>query len=110
MINFIQLNQNITKWDSNIITNDVWENIIKLLIEEKCVKLILDYINKISIQYNMDKKNILKGFLNYIIRNKSEIVNNNFLDITEVIMHSNDSNIDRTLKYFISSMKTIYTN
>ena len=110
MINFIQLNQNITKWDSNIITNDVWEIIIKLLIEEKCVKLILDYINKISIQYNMDKKNILKGFLNYIIRNKSEIVNNNFLDITEVIMHSNDSNIDRTLKYFISSMKTIYTN
>jgi replication factor C subunit 3/5 len=67
MINFIQLNQNANDWDMDIITNEIWEQMYMKLKNEKGVETtetISRYIHTISIQYNMDKKNINeKNFL-----------------------------------------------
>lgn len=119
MINFIQLNQNLTSWESNIITDKIWETIHGLLYKKKPTKkttkndnlekTVLEYIHEISIQYNTDKKNIIKNYFNYIIRNKKEFVTPALLNIIEGIMHSNDSNIDHILKYFIHAISTLYT-
>jgi replication factor C subunit 3/5 len=103
IINFIQLHQNIKIWDTNIITDEIWEKIYGLLASNSPHKKIIEYINEVSIQYNMDKKNILKNYFNYIIRKKKNMITHDFLTAVEVIMHSNDSNIEYVMNYFISS-------
>ena len=108
MINFMQLNQNIIDWNSTIITNDIWENIHQLLLNAKPSLEIIEYINSISSHHNIDKKSIIKSYLNYIIRNKKEYIKPEFLNITEVLMHSNDSNNDNILQYFIISITGFY--
>ena len=100
MINFIQLNQNITVWEDNIITDVVWEDLYQFLHHESN----LDWrtkINRISTQYNIDKKNILKNYFNFIIRKKPEAVTEKMLTVAETVMHSNDSNLHHILEYFV---------
>jgi replication factor C subunit 3/5 len=111
MINFIQLNQNITIWEDNIITDEIWENMHKFLcVNPENKDDWFKKINELSIQFNMDKKNILKTYFNYIIRKKTDIVSNDLLIIIEMIIHSNDSNIYHILQYFISHMRdNLYT-
>jgi len=159
MINFLQLNQNITIWEENIVTDEVWENIhvflhspphlakLKVLqnLQNKqeneqiwsevlgeahrrpsttkfggsfatgrrpsvstlqplcgCLgELWSEKINEISNKFNLDKKSILKNYFNYIIRNKPDIISDKFLTILEMLMHSNDSNIDHILQYYV---------
>jgi replication factor C subunit 3/5 len=109
MINFIQLNQNINQWENNIITDDIFEKIHCLLVDKKKEKNdIFDYINIISIQYNTDKKTLIKNYFNYIIRNKKPIINNEFLKLVESTMHVTDSNIHHILTFFIVHLKDFY--
>ena len=58
-------------------------------------------INEISNKFNLDKKSILKNYFNYIIRKKPDIISDRFLTILEMLMHSNDSNIDHILQYYV---------
>jgi replication factor C subunit 3/5 len=106
MINFIQLNQNITVWEENIITDEVWENLHTFL-SDKHSENKEDWktkMNSISLRYNMDKKGILKNYFNYIIRKKSDVISEDFLTIAEMIMHSNDTNLHHIFEYFILHM------
>jgi replication factor C subunit 3/5 len=109
MINFLQLNQNINKWETNIITDDIWENIHNLLLlQESSENHIFTYINNISIQYNTDKKTIIKNYFNYLIRNKKQHINPDFLAIIEGSIHVTDSNIQHILLYFIHHLQEYY--
>jgi len=103
MINFMQLNQNINEWELKIITDEIWENIYKRLKTDNSKEIIL-YLHEISIQFNIDKKSIIKNYFNYVIRNKKECVTPEFLNFVEVIMHSNDSNINHILNYFVENL------
>ena len=111
MINFLQLNQNIIHWETNIITDDIWENIHALLIKkESSENHIFTYINNISIQYNTDKKTIIKNYFNYIIRNKKQYITKDFLSIIEGSIHVTDSNIQHILLYFIHHLQEYYSS
>lgn len=105
MINFIQLNQNITIWEDNIITDELWEDMRHFLHEEAdSPSLNVRWFKKIhglSVKYNTDKKNILKSYFNYIIRKKPELVNHDFLSMVDTIMHTNDFNVEHILQYFL---------
>lgn len=119
MINFIQSNQDIVKnhieGESNIyiIDNDVWECLFEKLNKREKLENICAYVHLISVNYNIDKKNIIKDFLNYIIRNKSKIINHDFLNFVENLMHSQNLNNNNHIYYslsrlssFVSSTKT----
>lgn len=111
MINFMQSNQDIVKLQNgesiiNIIDSDVWENIIEMLKNNENVDIIKNYIHKISIEYNIDKKNIIKDFLNYIIRNHSKFVTNEFLNFVENLMHSQIQNNNTHIFYSISTLSS----
>jgi len=110
MINFLQLNQNIQKWDSSIIDNQLWENIHILLIDETIDSIhpIIDFIQNISIQYNIDSKSIIKNYFNYIIKYKREYLNSNVLDCLEVIMHLTEYKNENLISYFILQLREIY--
>ena len=115
MINFIQLNQNIVDWETNIITDVVWETIHGLLnsSESASTENLLEYIQEVSIQYNMDKKNIIKQYFHYILYNQTfaGIVTTELLDIIEVILHtSNDTDTNHLLKYFVHKLHHLYSN
>ena len=112
MINFIQLNQNITNWDINIINDALWETVHEMLIPTTSTQSatdIMDKLHSISIQYNIDKLNILKHYFNYIIRKKKAFVSREFLDIVEVILHLNETNVQHILHYFVVNLQQLYS-
>lgn len=87
MINFMQSNQNIVNTDYHIIDNSVWDTLYTKLANNTSVDILVKYIQEISINYNIDKKNIIKDYLNYIIRHKTQMINPKFLNFIENITH-----------------------
>jgi DNA polymerase III delta prime subunit len=112
MINFMQSNQDIVKNHSNvesilcIIDNNVWENFINKLVNREKIDIMYSYIHLISIKYNIDKKNIIKDFLNYIIRNKPTMLNDKFLNFAENLLHSHSINNDTYIFYSLSRLSS----
>jgi replication factor C subunit 3/5 len=88
MINFIQLHQNRVKWENTIITNDICDEIFMLLSSQNELIDFSKFMYEISIQYNTDKRNILKYYFNYIVRTKPQHVTTDFLNTAEFIIHS----------------------
>jgi len=87
MINFMQSNQNIVNTNYHIIDNSVWD-VLYEKIRNRCSLIELNQcIQEISVKYNMDKKNIIKCYLNYIIRYKRHMITSGFLNFVENITH-----------------------
>lgn len=111
MINFMQSNQDIVKLQTNepilyIIGTDVWENMISMILKRENLEVVKNYIHKISTEYNIDKKNIIKDFLNYIIRNHSKYLSNEFLNFVENLMHSQIQNNNIHISYSLSRLSS----
>jgi DNA polymerase III delta prime subunit len=107
MINFIQLNQNNVSLHKNIITNDVWEQLyLKLNGKETegTIETLSQYIHETSILFNIDKRNLIKQYFNYIIRHKKTLVTSELLNIIESIVHSSDADVKNIVAYFIESL------
>lgn len=110
MINFMQTNQDIAKISTNsdiqynIINSTIWETIISKIKSKDSLNNLVNYIQFVSIKYNVDKKNIINEFLNYIIRNKHEIVSSKFLDFVENIIHSQISDTNIYVNYSLSKL------
>ena len=109
MINFMQSNQNLESESLNIIDNDIWEELLNKISSREKIENISNYIHSISINYNIDKKNIIKDFLNYIIKTYPKYVNSKFLDFVENLMHSQNQNINAHVYYLISRLSTLST-
>jgi DNA polymerase III delta prime subunit len=108
MINFMQSNQNLENESSlNIIDNYIWQELLTKITNREKIEIISDYIHVISINYNIDKKNIIKDFLNYIIKTYPKYVNNKFLDFVENLMHSQNQNINSHVNYLISRLSSL---
>jgi replication factor C subunit 3/5 len=125
MINFMQSNQDIFKLNNsskennsnsksiinfNIIDNNVWESLSNKIFEKTSLDILVSEIHNISIKYNIDKKNIIKDYLNYIIRNKSYIITSEFLEFVENLMHSQESNNQTFVNYSLSRLSTFICN
>ena len=110
MINFMQSNQHITDDEFNIIDETVWAELyskIALHNSSSNMNSIIAFINNTSSKYNIDKKNIIKDFLNYIIRDKEEHVSPTFLNFVENIMHFEDSKSGHIINYSLSKLSTL---
>jgi len=99
MINFIQSNQNIKDHDFNIIDETVWKELYAKCIQNEPLPKLIFFINSISAKYNMDKKNIINTFLNYIIRNETQHITADLLKFIEYIIHFEDCKTDYYLNY-----------
>lgn len=118
MINFMQSNQDVFKIQSgdlnkenigdtyvfNIIDDDVWIILTNKLKKKDTIEQISDYVYDISLKYNIDKKNIIKYYINYIIRNNSQVITEDFLFFVENIMHSQDCNNQIYVMYTLSRL------
>ena len=107
MINYIQSNQNIMK-NHKIINNEIWNNLLELIKSNDNYINITSHIESISTEYNIEIKNIIKDFLNYIIRYKKIILSTKLFDFVEYIMHNPEANIDYTIKYTILNLHKLF--
>ena len=112
MINFMQSNQDVNPDDFNIIDADVWEKLYLLVRSKTELSIIVNNINNMSIKYNIDKKNIIKDFLNYIIRNKNgelELLEKmpEYLNFIENIIHFEDCKNNYYVNYSISRLSSL---
>lgn len=106
MLNFMQSNQNLLKdgYQIKIIDNKVWSELYEKIRNKEKQSILSSSIQDISIHYNIDKKNIIKDFLNYIIRNKEHVICSDFLKFVENIMHVQDCRNTHYINYSLSSL------
>ena len=114
MINFMQSNQDIVKLQNNeksenyfsIIDNNVWETLIFKIKQREKLENINCYVQEISNKYNIDKKNIIKDFFNFIIRNNKIDLTSNFLNFVENVMHTQNQNVNININYSLSRLSS----
>ena len=106
MINYMQSNQHILH-ECKVITDNTWEDLIIMLKSKNKSTVIISKINEISSTYNIERKNIIKNFLNYIIRNYPEYISSKFLDFVEYVTHIQDCKTDHIINYFVLKILTL---
>jgi len=106
MINYMQSNEQIIH-NKKIIQSGLWDKLTHT-IKCKNLKYNIEFITVLSSEYNIEKKNIIKNYLNYIIRNKRELVTVEFLNFVENIMHINDLNIEYMLPFSILKLNKFF--
>ena len=100
MINYIQSNKN---KGHIVITDKTWEDLLQTVINSKegnTIHIVNEQIDDIGNTFNIEPKNIVKEFLNFIIRNKKNYVKTKFLNLCETLMHIQDTNIEYYKNYF----------
>lgn len=101
MINYMQSNQ--TNIDTKkIIDCCVWKSLHDSILKGN--KYSLKKFSEIENNYNINTKNIIKGFINYII-SCMKYNSASFLDFCELIMHLQESNDIYMKNYFIEHIK-----
>lgn len=110
MINFMQSNQNVLDSNFNIIDDTIWKTLCEKITQGKNVNDSIEYVQMISVNYNVDKKNIIKDFLNYIIRKKQLLLSSSFLNFVENIMHFQDCKNAHHVNYSLAKMMPFLLN
>ena len=109
MINFIQLNQDIDidgcNSDIKIVNDEVFEQFYQK-IKEGNVKNMNNFIYYISNNYNIDHKNFIKDFLNYIIQNYTHKLNGDFFNFIENLIHSKIENNNIYINYLTTNISS----
>jgi len=107
MINFMQSNQNIKEDAINIIDDSIWNILHNKIKKGEDQASLCSFVNETSVTYNIDKKNIIKDFLNYIIRN-SEINNTpEYLNFVENIIHFEDCKSSYFVNYSLVRLSAL---
>jgi DNA polymerase III delta prime subunit len=112
MVNCMQSKQDIVKFQENetlefnIIDNDVWINLLNKLLSREKNETVNNFVQSISNQYNIDKKNIIKDFINYIIRNHPKYLSKEFLNFVENLMHSQIQNNNIYIHYSLTRLSS----
>lgn len=105
MINYMQSNHDIIQ-ECKIVKNELWVKLTEDFKKNRKHTDIVKKINKISRDYNMEQKNIIKNYLNYIIRNynvTSELLNN-----IENVMHINDCKTQHIVNYIVHKLRIFF--
>jgi len=105
MINYMQSNQ-LAIANTKVLNNDIFDNITYLL-NNNNEKKFYNEIYNLSILYNIDIKNLLKNYFNFLIKNKSKYINIDILNIIEYIMHNPEINFEYQLLYIFYSFKNV---
>lgn len=102
MINYMQTNQDANTVQHVIITDSTWNEITnELKTGVDSANRVFDKISALSIECNSGKKNMMKMYVNYLIRNHPELITASILNKIENVMHVVECNIDHFTHYLI---------
>ena len=105
MINFIQVNQNNLN-KINVINKKNWIELTSK-IKNKNLNHQNRFIQQLSLKYNIDKKNIIKNYLNFLIIHST--VNSEFLNFIENLVHIQNCNQLYYMNYTLSKLFYFFT-
>ena len=105
MINYLQSNQ-LNYDNKKIINNEVWEKLInKIKINDDLIYFRKEILEMSKI-FELEIKNIIKSFLQYIILNYQ--ITRIFLSEIEMLIHQTDSNSTYSISYFFYCLKDFF--
>ena len=110
MINFIQSNQNIKETDIKIIDDGIWNDLYNKIKSGVELNELIIFVNTTSSKYNIDKKNIIKDFINYIIRNYEKYNVPCFLNFVENIIHYEECKTTHYVNYALVKFQSFFTD
>ncbi len=105
MINFIQLNQNTVVKQENILSDVIWCK-LQAMLQVADNKELKKYIHDLSVAYNIDKKQIIKDYYNFIIKTCTSLSPKR-LKTMETVLHNYDCDINTLVDYFILCEKEL---
>ena len=89
MINFMQSNQDNIN-NVIVINNDTWIDLYNKIVCKTPICELNIFIQQISINYNIDKKNIMNNFFLFLIRNNDDVLNADFFKFLENTIHTEE--------------------
>ena len=108
MINYMQSNQTIIH-NKDVVDDEIWNRLTLTIKDKTLYETAIQQFHKISADYNIEIKNIIKDYLNYIIHYKSDdYLSHDFLKFTEFIMHLNEPSIEYVIRYTILSLNALF--
>jgi replication factor C subunit 3/5 len=109
MINYIQANhkQFAESETYTYITSDLWDSLINKLKNDD-EEDIISYFNEVSVKYNMDSIDLLQDFINYLVKNKSYVLNHKWISVFRFIIHSEITTSEYIIPYAIYNLKELY--
>ena len=99
MINYMQTNQD--NLNNNYIISKKNFDVLYDILKKNNSNEISKYINNLSCDYNLDKKSIIKMFFNHLIKYHIDLISKDVLLFMENLLHSNVSETDLVVNYFI---------
>jgi len=105
MINFIQVNQNNLN-KMNVMNEKIWMEMTDK-IKNKNLLQQNKFIQQISFKYNIDKKNIIKNYLNYLIIHKE--ITTEFLNFIENLVHVQNCNHSFYINYILAKLSYFFS-
>ena len=103
MINFMQSNQDNIN-DIKVINNNTWFDLYNKIVCKTSIDELNEFINQISLEYNIDKKNIINSFLLFLIKNNDDILNSTFLNFVENIIHIEECKTNYYINYSLNRL------
>ena len=113
MINYMQTNQDIAHQGHHVIlTDSTWDDITRDLKKgndkNETVNRVCDKINGISRQCNSDRKNMMKSYINYLIRRHPALITSELMNKVENVMHAAECNTDHMLRYIVVNFAKLF--
>ena len=93
MINFMQSNQHVA--DCKTLHDGVWAGIVALRRANDVAARFVE----ISQEYGIERRNLIKQFLNHMIRTRARCVTSEFLNCVEHVMHNQECKSEYMLNY-----------
>jgi replication factor C subunit 3/5 len=104
MVNFMQSNQDAISNNVLVVNNNTWIELYNKITCKCSMTELTDFIQHISLEYNIDKKNIINNFLLFLIRHNDAVLNPTFLNFVENIIHIEDCNTSYYIKYSLNKL------
>jgi DNA polymerase III delta prime subunit len=106
MINFLQSNHHHSQSFCKMITNEFWDDII-IRISNDDKKDIYKYLDESCKKYNIDMSNLIKNFIDYLIKNKDMFLTEKFLSFFTFIIHNITIKTEYIVYFFLYKFREL---
>jgi DNA polymerase III delta prime subunit len=106
MINFLQSNHHNSQSFCQMITNDFWETMTSNL-NKYNDKEIYKILEKGCVLYNIEMPHMIKNFIDYFIKNKTELLTEKILTFFTYIVHNISSKKEYIVYFFLREFRAV---
>tara|TARA_A100001035_G_scaffold162904_1_gene128887 strand:- start:4797 stop:5717 length:921 start_codon:yes stop_codon:yes gene_type:complete len=98
MINYIQLHHQYNIQDYKLVNDKLWID-MKVYFDRNDGVSLKKYIHELSIEYNVNKKNLLISYFYYLFRNHHDNIKPKQYSLIEHLSHESESSTDNYIDY-----------